>query len=184
MCERFGIVCIAACRRSRSRLVRLDRPCRRSRTRWRERQLGVASSIVRAFSRARRGWPRALLDPTTPPGHRGRDKLVSKIAGTAWRMTSADAFVSFCFIAATGAVAHQNGRFRAQMRVGWIGASPLLLTTHRASATRVPDVPGRSRPGSKDSIATIHRNRGGHAPDRTGERTGARHKPMERMPRR
>jgi len=91
MCERFGIVCIAACRRSRSRLVRLDRPCRRSRTRWRERQLGVASSIVRAFSRARRGWPRALLDPTTPPGHRGRDKLVSKIAGTAWRMTSADA---------------------------------------------------------------------------------------------
>ena len=38
------------------------------------------------------------------------------------------------------------------------------------SATRAPDVPGKSRPGSKDSIATIHRKRGEHALD---QRLGA-----------
>jgi hypothetical protein len=80
----------------------------------------------------------------------------------------------------------------------WLAAAPHLsavdilpnsphwiaLTTRRASATRAPDVPGKSRPGSKDSIATIHRKRGGHAPGRIEERTGARHSPKERMPRR
>jgi hypothetical protein len=75
----------------------------------------------------------------------------------------------------TQAIAHQNGPLARNQSSR---LSLVAFTTRRASSTRALAVPRRSRPGSKDSIATIRRNRGGPAAERTRGRTGARHQLM------